>query len=89
VSTAAAKLDRVLIESGHALPEISGLQLSARGSGGLGNLRAALAKDSMRIAVKRIETSVQLAVARDAGVGWVQGFLLDAPGIVGGLAATH
>lgn len=75
--------------AGLLMPDVLMLEADVFHPAALANLRAALTKDGVRIAVKRIETPVQLAVARDAGVDWVQGCLLDAPGVLGGLAATH
>jgi EAL domain-containing protein (putative c-di-GMP-specific phosphodiesterase class I) len=61
------------------VPDVLMLEADVFHPTALANLRSALAQDGVRIAVKRIETSDQLAVARDAGVDLVQGFLLDLP----------
>jgi EAL domain-containing protein (putative c-di-GMP-specific phosphodiesterase class I) len=47
----------------------------------LATLTATLAQNDVRIAVKHIETADQLAAAKDAGVHWVKGFLLDQPSL--------
>jgi EAL domain-containing protein (putative c-di-GMP-specific phosphodiesterase class I) len=61
------------------MPDVLMLEADVLHPKALANMKSALAKDGVRVAVKRIETSDQLAVARDAGVDWVQGFLLDLP----------
>jgi EAL domain-containing protein (putative c-di-GMP-specific phosphodiesterase class I) len=60
-------------------PDILMLEADVFPAAALATLTATLAQNDVRIAVKRIETPAQLAAAKDAGVHWVKGFLLDRP----------
>jgi EAL domain-containing protein (putative c-di-GMP-specific phosphodiesterase class I) len=60
-------------------PDFLMLEADVFSPAALATLTATLAQNDVRIALKRVETPAQLAAAKDAGVHWVKGFLLDRP----------
>jgi EAL domain-containing protein (putative c-di-GMP-specific phosphodiesterase class I) len=62
-------------------PDFLMLEADVFPAAALATLTATLAKNDVRIAVKHIETADQLAAAKDAGVHWMKGFLLDQPSL--------